>query len=369
MKQPLSLLVAAVAATACAPAVPAGEFRIVGKIENVPDGAVVRLYEPQGQMLRGIGVDTLAGGRFSFRDTVVFPKVVQISVTVGDYRGGTLDVWVAPGKRIEVRGEDKQAWLWEAASDIAEQADEDMYRALVEPQICELNWFQDMLNTQQDFARYMELFGQVSEKTVRRMQTAPVTRVWLNKLAECARLLQFGIGTAHKAEMLALYDRMTEEQRQSPMGRRIDAYLNPAPAVGVGDRLVDGDLYDADGNLHRLAEFIGKYILLDFWSAGCGPCVQAIPELQEIVRKYAGRVAVVSISQDPKPVWKEFIAEKQLVGNQWNELVDGDTRLGMRYGVKEIPHFVLIAPDGRIQDVWQGYGKGSLLEKMEQNIK
>ena len=49
---------------------------------------------------------------------------------------------------------------------------------------------------------------------------------------------------------------------------------------------------------------------------------------------------------------KEFIAEKQLVGNQWNELVDGDTRLGMRYGVKEIPHFVLIAPDGRIQDVW-----------------
>ena len=369
MKQPLSLLFAAVAATACAPAVPAGEFRIVGKIGNVPDGAVVRLYEPQGQMLRGIGVDTLAGGRFFFRHTVAFPKVVQISVTVGDYRGGTLDVWVAPGKRIEVRGEDKQAWLWEAASDIAEQADEDMYRALVEPQICELNWFQDMLNTQQDFARYMELFGQVSEKTVRRMQTAPVTRVWLNKLAECARLLQFGIGTAHKGEMLALYDRMTEEQRQSPMGRRIDAYLNPAPAVGAGDRLVDGDLYDADGNLHRLAEFIGKYILLDFWSAGCGPCVQAIPELQEIARKYAGRVAVVSISQDPKPVWKEFIAEKQLVGNQWNELVDGDTGLGMRYGVKEIPHFVLIAPDVRIQDVWQGYGKGSLLEKMEQNIK
>ena len=52
MKQPLSLLFAAVAATACAPAVPAGEFRIVGKIGNVPDGAVVRLYEPQGQMLR-----------------------------------------------------------------------------------------------------------------------------------------------------------------------------------------------------------------------------------------------------------------------------------------------------------------------------
>lgn len=36
MKQPLSLLFAAVAATACAPAVPAGEFRIVGKSETCP---------------------------------------------------------------------------------------------------------------------------------------------------------------------------------------------------------------------------------------------------------------------------------------------------------------------------------------------
>ena len=39
------------------------------------------------------------------------------------------------------------------------------------------------------------------------------------------------------------------------------------------------------------------------------------------------------------------------------------------WGLKEIPHFVLVDAHGRMQDVWQGYGKGSLLEKMEQNIK
>ena len=43
MKQPLSLLFAAVAATACAPAVPAGEFRIVGKIGNVPDLSLIHI--------------------------------------------------------------------------------------------------------------------------------------------------------------------------------------------------------------------------------------------------------------------------------------------------------------------------------------
>jgi len=201
------------------------------------------------------------------------------------------------------------------------------------------------------------------------MQTAPVTEVWMNRFAECARFLLYGIGTAHKAEMLALYDRMTEEQRQSPTGRRIDACLNPVATVGVGDRMADGDLYDIDGDVHHLAEFLGKYILLEFGSKGCGACLEAIPELKEIAERCKDRVAVVNISLDPEPEWKEFIAEKQLAGNQWNELVDGDTGLGSRYGVKGIPHFVLIAPDGRIQDVWQGYGKGSLQEKIAENIK
>ena len=86
MKQLLCLLFAAVAVTACAPAVPAGEFRIVGKIENVPDSAVVRLYEPQGQMLRGMAVDTLVDGRFSFRDTISSPKALQVCLHIGAVR-------------------------------------------------------------------------------------------------------------------------------------------------------------------------------------------------------------------------------------------------------------------------------------------
>lgn len=368
MKQLLCLLFAAVAVTACAPAVPAGEFRIVGKIENVPDSAVVRLYEPQGQMLRGIAVDTLIDGRFSFQDTISSPKALQVCLHIGDYQGGVLDIWVAPGKYTEIRGKGEQAWLWEVVSDIPEQKDEDIYRALVEPEIRELNRFQEILQPQ-ELTRYMELCGQISEKTVRYMQTAPVTEVWMNRFAECARFLLYGIGTAHKAEMLALYDRMTEEQRQSPMGRRIDACLNPISKVGVGDRLADGDLYDVDGKLHRLTEFLGKYILLEFGGKGCGACLEAIPELKEIAERYRNRVEVVCISQDSERDWKQFVAEQRLTGNLWNQLLGKDEGLWARYGVLGVPHFVLIAPDGRIRDVWQGYGKGSLLEKIAENIK
>ena len=55
--------------------------------------------------------------------------------------------------------------------------------------------------------------------------------------------------------------------------------------------------------------------------------------------------------------------------NQWNELRRGRTGLAVSYQVKGIPHYVLIAPSGKIQDMWSGYGSGSLLEKVKKNLK
>lgn len=371
MKRLLYLLFAAVTATACTPAVLAGEFRIVGKIENVPDSAVVLLYESQGRILREIAVDTLVNGEFSLQDTVSAPKIVQVNVEGEGYSNWLLDVWVAPGECVKITGKDNMIGLWDILSRIPEQQEENNYRNQFIPEMREM-----MLLTvsgkalsDQEYTLYKELLGRMSQKTIRYMQTAPVTQVWMNKLAESARLLQMGIGVDSKSEMLAVSTRMSDAQRQSPMGRQIEGYLNPAPTVSVGDLMVDGDLYDVDGNVHHLAEFAGKYILLDFWSQGCTPCVWAIPELKEIAERYSNRIGVVSINQDPELAWKEYVTGKKLTGNQWNELLDGNTGLGAIYQVNGIPHFVLIAPDGRIQDVWQGYGKGSLLEKIAQNMK
>lgn len=373
MKRSLFLLVAAAVLTACAPAVPAGEFRIVGKIENVPDSAVIYLYETRGRILREIAVDTLFDGAFSFRDTVSVPKVVQLYAEGEGYPNWLFEIWVAPGKRVDVKGRDKMIGLWDVSSGILEQHEENDYLAHVVPEMREMMLLMatapDEPFSERKDSLYKALFNLITDKTLRHMQTAPVTAVWMNRLVEYAGSLQYGIGIGSKAEMLALCDRMTEKQRHSRKGRSIEAYLNPPPAVSIGDAMADGDLYDTNGSLHHLADFSGKYILLDFWSQGCGPCIQAIPELRKIETLYAGRVEVVSISQDPEAEWKTYVAVQKLTGNQWNELLDGNTGLGAQYRVRGIPHFVLIAPDGRIRDVWTGYGKGSLLEKLKENIE
>ena len=84
---------------------------------------------------------------------------------------------------------------------------------------------------------------------------------------------------------------------------------------------------------------------------------------------YKDKMTVISISEDPKARWKEYIKTKGMGGNQWNELRKGRTGLALNYQVRGIPHYVLIPPDGKIQDVWSGYGSGSLLGQVEKNLK
>ena len=137
----------------------------------------------------------------------------------------------------------------------------------------------------------------------------------------------------------------------------------------VGSNGAGLDLYDANDSLRHISEFKGKFILLDFWSSGCGPCVESIPEMEKVMDLYKDKMTVISISEDPKARWKEYIKTKGMGGNQWNELRKGRTGLALNYQVRGIPHYVLIAPDGKIQDVWSGYGAGSLLGQVEKNLK
>ncbi len=58
-------------------------------------------------------------------------------------------------------------------------------------------------------------------------------------------------------------------------------------------------------------------------------------------------MTVISISEDPKARWKEYVKTKGMGGNQWNELRRGRTGLAVSYQVKGIPHYVLIALAGR----------------------
>ena len=116
-----------------------------------------------------------------------------------------------------------------------------------------------------------------------------------------------------------------------------------------------------------MADFKGKYILLDFWSIGCGPCLQAIPEMKEVAEAYKDSLVIVSLSLDTKEIWKQ---ESPKHGMTWYNLNDQKGRSGIaaKYGVWGIPHYVLVSPQGTMTTQWSGYSKGNLKENVKKHL-
>ena len=80
-------------------------------------------------------------------------------------------------------------------------------------------------------------------------------------------------------------------------------------------------------------------------------------------------MSLVSISSDVKEEWLEALKKLDLHGLQWNELRAGNTGLAARYRLTGFPHYALINPEGKVIDIWSGYGKGSIKEQLAKNIK
>lgn len=202
------------------------------------------------------------------------------------------------------------------------------------------------------------------------MKNAPVTEVWVDKFLEYAWYVSSNPDSLSSFRLLfqQLYARMPAELQDTERGRLIESFVFPASTVDEGDYMVDGLLYDVEGKKHNLSELKGRYILLDFWSAYCGPCRMSEPEIEEIVHLYGDRLVLVGISSDEKMSWSKFLKEHKMPGCQWNELKYGGRSLASRYKVGGIPYFVLISPEGKILKAWEGYRKGIIKSNLEKLI-
>src|SRR3989338_9762258 len=58
-------------------------------------------------------------------------------------------------------------------------------------------------------------------------------------------------------------------------------------------------LEDTQGNSHRLEDYRGKWVLVNFWATWCPPCLNEIPELSSLHDAHKGKdLFVISIVMD-----------------------------------------------------------------------
>jgi thiol-disulfide isomerase/thioredoxin len=106
-------------------------------------------------------------------------------------------------------------------------------------------------------------------------------------------------------------------------------------------------LTDSRGKTHRLADYKGKWVLVNFWATWCPPCLEEIPDLVALHENKQNRLVVIGIAmdyRDPKQVI-EF-AEQQMISYP---IVLGNSKSSAEIGpVRGLPTTYLYNPEGKV---------------------
>lgn len=112
----------------------------------------------------------------------------------------------------------------------------------------------------------------------------------------------------------------------------------------------DFTVYDAEGNSHKLSDFEGKPVVLNFWASWCGPCKLEMPDFDEAYEKYGEEIHFLMVNmtdgyQETLEGASEFIENS---GYSFPVYYDTDVDAARTYGVYSIPTTYFIDKNGYV---------------------
>lgn len=108
----------------------------------------------------------------------------------------------------------------------------------------------------------------------------------------------------------------------------------------------DFTLRDLNNRPVRLSRFVGRPIVLCFFSPRCGDCKEEVPRLNELYATYKGNgLVIIGVGVKYPEEIREFVREQRI---EYPVVIDADLAVSKDFGVFFLPHLVFINRQGKI---------------------
>ncbi|MBD0825449.1 TlpA disulfide reductase family protein [Aestuariibaculum marinum] len=180
----------------------------------------------------------------------------------------------------------------------------------------------------------------------------------------------FQISKLKYAEAKAILDQLNPEYLKTDLGKDISQKVDNLQKGIPGAKAANFETVDINGDSLKLADFKGKYLLIDFWASWCVPCRKGNPHLISLYNKYHSQgLEILGVSDDDRAYdkWKKAV-EKDGIGiwhhvlrgleykEGTNQRINKDKDISDAYNIHSLPTKILVDPNGVIVGRYGGGG-------------
>jgi len=132
----------------------------------------------------------------------------------------------------------------------------------------------------------------------------------------------------------------------SAWGAESSQTLIPVPN---GPAAPDFILLDVDGKQHRLADYRGKVVAINFWATWCPPCLREMPSMQRLWDQLKNEdfvILAIDVGEDDETVFRFTIALDTPL--EFPLLLDREGKIIAQWPVLGLPTTFIIDKQGRV---------------------
>ena len=347
------------------------KFTLTGTIAEAPAGKIYLFYNTGGDVIKDSAV--LKNGSFRFTGAIAEPVMATLTLTNGRY----------------LMDDPNYTHLFlEPATMQLTATYNALNKATVKGSPIQLQYQEYNQAQQKIAARWKEVMDTLSAINKRSNVAFQETKAWalsphhveMEELEHefvkkypnsyvTAHLLQYSrsysIDTLRK-----LYNAFPVAVKNSSFGKQISSRLEESKKGAPGSMAAGFTTTDINKQPISLADYKGKYVLIDFWASWCVPCRKLNPHLKALYEKYQSKgFEVIGVADDDRTPqawvdavkkdglpWKQVLAGKKMEMVKDRPVFDRTNDISHRYNISSLPTQILIDRSGKVIARYGGEG-------------